>query len=38
LIADADPLSILTWTGRGKKPRRVTDWLAKGKTMKALAV
>jgi len=28
----------LTWTGRGRKPRWVTEWLAKGKTMDALAV
>lgn len=28
----------LTWTGRGRKPRWVTEWLAKGKTMAALAV
>lgn len=28
----------LTWTGRGRKPRWVTEWLAKGKTMEALAI
>ena len=28
----------LTWTGRGRKPRWVTEWLAKGKKMEALAV
>lgn len=28
----------LTWTGRGRKPHWVTEWLAKGKTMQALAV
>ena len=28
----------LTWTGRGRKPRWVIEWLAKGKTMKNLAV
>lgn len=28
----------LTWTGRGRKPHWVTEWLAKGKTMESLAV
>ena len=28
----------LTWTGRGRKPRWVTEWLAKGKTLESLAV
>lgn len=28
----------LTWTGRGRKPRWVAEWLAKGKTIEALAV
>ena len=28
----------LTWTGRGRKPRWVTEGLAKGKKMEALAV
>lgn len=30
--------SDLTWTGRGKKPKWVTEWLAQGKTMEALTV
>lgn len=28
----------LSWTGRGRKPRWVTEWLANGKKMEALAV
>lgn len=28
----------LTWTGRGRKPAWVTDWLAGGKKIEALAV
>lgn len=28
----------LTWTGRGRKPVWVTEWLKGGKTMEALAV
>lgn len=28
----------LTWTGRGRKPHWVTEWLAKGKKMEALVV
>ena len=30
--------SDLTWTGRGKKPKWVTEWLAQGKTMESLSV
>ncbi|MCX7144330.1 MAG: H-NS histone family protein [Proteobacteria bacterium] len=28
----------LTWTGRGRKPHWVTEWLAKGKMMESLVV
>jgi DNA-binding protein H-NS len=28
----------LTWTGRGRKPGWVTDWLAKGNTLEKLSV
>jgi DNA-binding protein H-NS len=28
----------LTWTGRGRKPHWVSEWLAEGKTMEKLAV
>lgn len=28
----------LTWTGRGRKPVWVSDWLASGKTIESLAV
>ena len=28
----------LTWTGRGRKPVWVSDWLASGKTIESLAI
>ena len=35
----AHPADVqLTWTGRGKRPRWVNDWLAKGKSLDDLRV
>jgi len=30
--------SALTWTGRGRQPKWIAEWVATGKTLEALAV
>ncbi len=32
------PTSMQTWTGRGKQPRWITEWIESGKSLDALRV
>jgi len=36
-LLGTDSENVMIWTGRGQKPRWVTDWLAEGGTLEQLA-